>query len=684
MNEPQKPMNRYITTLITIFGMCVCLQLNAFDIPSSTDFESDTIGSEPAGFADLKDTGFAGNSLNVIAAESSFVDGPGSATTGGPGTQALHWLDTNTTDSNPDIIVFDLNTGITQDVVIRFDFVNISGNNLRFQLLDEAGIRGIRLDLDNGGHIKNNGTGDTLEFTSNNKWHALEITTNLANDTYDLVIERDDRGSPKTFTDLPFNSAIANIATMEFVDFSGASNTAEYYIDNISVEVAPVVDPPVETTALSYDLSDPFTWSTFSVPVSTDTVKFKDAGTYTAPASSVFQWNGIQVTATEVEINPSSGGNAYTIELGAGGISGTQGLSVMGQNVTLDVGANDQTWSVPLNNFRATMVGTATITYTNASRLLLRSNANFGFEGTWRANGGLIHPEQQTDWSGSNDQVEGELLNDGGLRLSNTSYDRIAVSLVGDGFLMASGASTDGGEVATLATGLWANHGDIYGSGNLTVTSNNNYGKLLVNGDISHTGDTTVDNKPAGMTLELGSTSTYAFYPGGNGVNNQINGLSAVNSALNANGAFVISTGGADTTDGNSWTLVDPTALAVTYGGTFSVADFTEDTTGVWTRVEVGRVWTFTEATGVLSVADVAVADGGTQNVSNFTFVAGGDADVSIDGQVGRTYQLQVATSMNLQDWKNTGPPVAGAGETIVLSHTPGASQMFYRVVITE
>ena len=47
-------MNRYITTLITIFGMCVCLQLNAFDIPSSADFESDTIGSEPAGFADLK------------------------------------------------------------------------------------------------------------------------------------------------------------------------------------------------------------------------------------------------------------------------------------------------------------------------------------------------------------------------------------------------------------------------------------------------------------------------------------------------------------------------------------------------------------------------------------------------------------------------------------------------------
>ena len=31
-------MNRYITTLITIFGMCVCLQLNAFDIPPLSEW----------------------------------------------------------------------------------------------------------------------------------------------------------------------------------------------------------------------------------------------------------------------------------------------------------------------------------------------------------------------------------------------------------------------------------------------------------------------------------------------------------------------------------------------------------------------------------------------------------------------------------------------------------------------
>ena len=234
---------KYPIAILTLLFALPVLPLSAFDIPSSTDFESDTIGQQPAGFADLKDTGFAGNSLNVAAQESVFADGPGSASVGGPGSQSLHWLDTNTTDSNPDIIVFDYasGSGITQDVVIRFDFVNISGNNLRLQLLDDTGTRGIRLDLDNGGNIKNNGTGDTLEFTGTGltKWHAIEITNNLANNNYDLFMERDERNATLTFTDLPFNNAISNIGRWEFVDLSGSSNTSEYYIDNLSVTVIP-------------------------------------------------------------------------------------------------------------------------------------------------------------------------------------------------------------------------------------------------------------------------------------------------------------------------------------------------------------------------------------------------------------------------------------------------------------
>jgi hypothetical protein len=216
------------TGLGTLAGAC-CLFLVAASAPSghaavvsfSTDFESDTIGSEPAGFAGLVDTGFAGQSLDVIGAESPFVGGPGSATTGGPGSQALQWLDNNATDSNPDIVVFDLATGT-------------------------------RLDLDNGGTIKNNGVGDTLEFTGSGlaRWHALEITTNLANNTYDLVMQRQDRASPLTFNDLPFNNSVSNIGSMQFNDFGGASSTSEYYLDNISAVSVPEPSTSVLLTAL--------------------------------------------------------------------------------------------------------------------------------------------------------------------------------------------------------------------------------------------------------------------------------------------------------------------------------------------------------------------------------------------------------------------------------------------------
>ena len=381
-----------------------------------------------------------------------------------------------------------------------------------------------------------------------------------------------------------------------------ANNADNQYTTNTVFFNPSQVSGTRETTGTTLDMTLSSTWDAGILPGPADKASFLHAGTYTAPASSVMTWEGIEINATGIEINPSSGGNSYTINLGAGGITGTQGLDVMGQNITLKLGSYDQTWTVPLNNFRPAIKGTGTITYTNPSRLLLRSNANFGFEGTWRADGGIIHPEQQTDWSGSGDQVVGELLSDGAFRFSNASYNRVAINLVGDGSLITSGNSTDNGSATTLTSGTWTKHGDIWGSGNLTISSSSNYGKLILDGDITHTGETTVNNKSAGMTLELGATSTYTFYPVANGMSNQINGLDAANSKLNVDGTFIIDSAGADITDGNAWTLVDAATLTESFGGTFTVQGFTE-TANVWTLVEGDNTWTFTEATGVLSLA---------------------------------------------------------------------------------
>ena len=245
---------KYPIAIRTLLFALPVLPLSAFDIPFSTDFESDTIGQQPAGFSQLIDTDVAGNSLNVIAAESSFADGPDSTISVGSTGKALQWKDTSTTGSNPDIIVFDLPTGITQDVVIRFDFNNITGNNLRFQLHDDTNLstsRGIRLDLDANGSIKNNGSSALadnggsaqLGFTGTDKWTTIQITTNLANNTYDLIIQRDTSIVSTAYSALPFNHTISNIARWEFVDLGGTGSASEYYIDNLSADLVVVPEP---------------------------------------------------------------------------------------------------------------------------------------------------------------------------------------------------------------------------------------------------------------------------------------------------------------------------------------------------------------------------------------------------------------------------------------------------------
>ncbi|MDB2506107.1 right-handed parallel beta-helix repeat-containing protein [Opitutales bacterium] len=357
------------------------------------------------------------------------------------------------------------------------------------------------------------------------------------------------------------------------------------------------------TSGTAFDLTQANTWASGELPDPLDTPSFQNAGTYNAPASSNLTYKGISIEQANVAINPPTGGNAYSINLGTGGISGTQPLLVMGENITLDVGANDQSWTIPLNNFRSAIQGSATITYTNPSRLWLRNYANYNFEGIWRADAGTIHPEVAVCWSGANDEVPAQVLNEGAIRLSNTSYDRIGLDLLGNGSLIASGSSFNDGSAATLGTGQWTQAGDVWGSGNLTISSNANYGKVIIAGDISHKGNTTIDNKSAGMVLELGASSTYTFYPTITGICNQINGQDPTNSQLIANGTFIINTATANLTDGNSWVLVDLSSLEESFGNSFAVQGFTNSSDN-WTRIDGNRIWTFMEATGVLTLSN--------------------------------------------------------------------------------
>lgn len=191
-------------------------------------------------------------------------------------------------------------------------------------------------------------------------------------------------------------------------------------------------------------------------------------------------------------------------------------------------------------------------------------------------------------------------------------------------------ASTAPGYVTTTI-GVGNGDGTFNGTVEDTDVSLLHFGNIIKTGTGTQTfgGDCTIHGNLTveDGTLTLADTGSITFYPTSNGVSNQVlgvdNGTGVGNGTVNANGAINIDLSNADPGWGNSWLLVDDTYLTVVPGATLTVTSpdgaFSEDTPGVWTLDTGGNLWTFTVATGTLSVSE-GTAVAGYSDWADFYF----------------------------------------------------------------
>jgi autotransporter-associated beta strand protein len=138
------------------------------------------------------------------------------------------------------------------------------------------------------------------------------------------------------------------------------------------------------------------------------------------------------------------------------------------------------------------------------------------------------------------------------------------------------------------------------GADTLTLTGANTY-----TGNTSVTAGTLALADNAQLNFVLGATS---------GVNNGISGTGTVT----LDGDFVIGTAAADALPSGTWTIVNNSTLTETYAATFTVVGFTDAGSNKWTKVNDSKLYTFDEATGILTLA----AESGPGPVDHFVISA--------------------------------------------------------------
>lgn len=314
------------------------------------------------------------------------------------------------------------------------------------------------------------------------------------------------------------------------------------------------------------------------------------ARTIDIPAVSV-RGSSATATITSDSTNNASGRIRLSNGLGA---SGTATVTLNGANTAANSVGNitgaltlikDGAGYWGLNGNSSTFTGGVTL---KAGTLGFNSSGSSFGTGTLTINGGTLKSDNATAATiNTNAIVVG-----GNFTVADSTPNTNDVTFSG---AMNLGGATRTITASTVGTSVFAFSG-VISNGGLTKDG---LGALTLKGKNTYTGDTTVTVG----TLVLAANSGTYFEIGANGINNQIKGNGTIQ--LDGEFTFDLSSAGVDLND--SWNIVNVGTLAETFGGTFSVKDFSDLGSGIWelTGVNGGRTYQFSQTSGILSVTAV-------------------------------------------------------------------------------
>lgn len=409
---------------------------------------------------------------------------------------------------------------------------------------------------------------------------------------------------------------------------------------------------PVWSSASSWYEDAAGTTVATSAPTALDDVVF-----YTTPLNAVslvpklnnhHAANSITFNNTVSTTVESNNGTARNLVIGSGGVAmaaGAGSVTLGNSSATINVrfGA-DQTWTnnsdntlrIRNNAASADNAGDVTLTFNAAGSGTITNSGPFN-DGTNSTLAIVVDSTgtgtvsmQNSSYSGGTTikrgilQASGSSIGTQTVKLGDTTGSGNATLRINTTSAIATGLDVQAGNTGTSTLEFVSTNalggtyeGDISLNDSLHIGVNNVTGGATINGVISGSGDLvkgqfqggnsgilvlTGANTYTGDTLitngafTLAETGSLTFLIGSNGVNNQVSGSSS--GAVIFEGMFVFDVSGASVTDGDSWTIVDKSALTNTsFASTFNVSGFTE-TDGVWTDA-LG--FSFSELTGVLS-----------------------------------------------------------------------------------